>query len=59
VRPGSDAPRRQPRSDTAQQGKEPLLTADVRNMIAALPANLQGTRDRALLVLGFASGARS
>jgi site-specific recombinase XerD len=43
---------------TAQQGKEPLFTADLRKMIAALPANRQGARDRALLVLGFAGGFR-
>ena len=43
---------------TAQQGKEPLFTAELRQMIAALPANLQGARDRALLVIGFAGGFR-
>ena len=43
---------------TAQQGKEPLFTTDLRKMIAALPQNLQGARDRALLVLGFAGGFR-
>ena len=39
---------------TAQPGKEPLFTADLWKMIAALPANLLGVRDRALLVMGFA-----
>jgi hypothetical protein len=43
---------------TAQQGKEPLFTTDLRKMIATLPQNLQGARDRALLVLGFAGGFR-
>ena len=42
----------------AQQGKEPLFTADLRKMIAVMPANLQGARDRALLVIGFAGGFR-
>lgn len=43
---------------TAQPGKEPLFTADLRKMIAALPDNPQGARDRALLVMGFAGGFR-
>ena len=43
---------------TAQPGKEPLFTVDLRKMIAALPANLLGARDRALLVMGFAGGFR-
>lgn len=43
---------------TAQPGKEPLFTVEIRKMIAALPSNLQGARDRALLVLGFAGGFR-
>jgi hypothetical protein len=34
------------------------LTADVRRMIEALPDNLLGRRDRALLLLGFAGGFR-
>jgi hypothetical protein len=43
---------------TAQPGKEPLFTVEIRKMIAALPGNLQGARDRALLVIGFAGGFR-
>jgi len=43
---------------TAQQIKAPLLTADVRRMVEALPENLAGRRDRALLLLGFAGGFR-
>lgn len=43
---------------TAQPGKEPLFTLDLRKMIAALPNNRQGIRDRALLVMGFAGGFR-
>jgi integrase len=43
---------------TAQQTKAPLLTADVRRMVEALPDNLAGCRDRALLLLGFAGGFR-
>jgi site-specific recombinase XerD len=44
--------------DTAQPGKEPLFTTEIRKMIGALPGNLQGARDRALLVIGFAGGFR-
>lgn len=43
---------------TAQEGKTPTLTADIRQMVAALPNSLLGTRDRALLLLGFAGGFR-
>ncbi len=43
---------------TAQETKTPLLTADVRRMIEALPDNRAGQRDRALLLLGFAGGFR-
>jgi site-specific recombinase XerD len=43
---------------TAQKGKRPLLTEDVRAIVRALPDTLQGTRDRALLLLGFAGGFR-
>lgn len=43
---------------TAQPGKTPLFTADIRRMLVALPDSLQGGRDRALLVLGFAGGFR-
>jgi len=43
---------------SAQQGKKPLLTTDIRSMIAALPAGLLGFRDRALLLAGFAGAFR-
>lgn len=43
---------------TAQRGKRPLFTDDLRAMIAALPENLQGLRDRALLLIGYAGGFR-
>jgi len=43
---------------TAQPGKEPLFTVEIRKMIGALPRNLQGARDQALLVMGFAGGFR-
>ena len=43
---------------TAQPGKEPLFAAEIRKMVDTLPPNLQGARDRALLVLGFAGGFR-
>ena len=43
---------------TAQTGKRPLYTEQLRAMIRALPENLQGIRDRALLLIGFAGGFR-
>ena len=43
---------------TAQPGKEPLLTADVLNLLEALDDGLLGRRDRALLLVGFAGGFR-
>lgn len=43
---------------TAQTGKRPLSTGDLRRIIEALPENLQGVRDRALLLIGFAGGFR-
>jgi integrase len=42
----------------AQTGKRPLLTEQVRAIIRALPGDLQGLRDRALLLIGFAGGFR-
>lgn len=42
----------------AQQAKAPVLTADLRRMVAELPAGLQGARDRALLLLGFSGAFR-
>ncbi len=43
---------------TAQHGKKPLLTADIRRIIAHYPKNLTGTRDRALVLTGFAGAFR-
>ena len=43
---------------TAQDGKKPVLTADIRSMIAALPDGPLGIRDRALLLAGFAGAFR-
>ncbi len=43
---------------TAQTGKSPLLSADIRAMLAQLPDNRKGIRDRALLLIGFAGGLR-
>ena len=39
---------------TRQQGKTPALTADIAAMCSHLPPGLLGTRDRALLLFGFA-----
>ena len=43
---------------TAQRGKKPFLTPDLRRIIAQLPQDLRGLRDRALLLAGFAGGFR-
>lgn len=42
----------------APEGKAPAVTADVRAMVAALPDNLLGLRDGALLLMGFAGAFR-
>ncbi len=42
----------------AQEGKAPAVTEEVRAMVSALPDSLLGTRDRALLLLGFAGAFR-
>ena len=42
----------------AQRGKDPILVDELRAMIAALPDDLRGRRDRALLLLGFAGAFR-
>lgn len=42
----------------AQVGKTPLLTSDLRRMLATLPSSVPGIRDRALLLVGFAGGLR-
>jgi integrase len=43
---------------TAPVGKRPVLTEDLRRILAALPDTLLGKRDRALLLLGFAGAFR-
>jgi site-specific recombinase XerD len=43
---------------TAPNEKAPLVAADLREMIARLPDTMIGTRDRALLLLGFAGAFR-
>ena len=43
---------------TAQQGKAPLLTADIRRIVAACPETRSGLRDRALVLVGFAGAFR-
>jgi site-specific recombinase XerD len=43
---------------TATRGKEPLLIPELKRVIAALPKNLLGFRDRALLLVGFAGALR-
>ncbi len=42
----------------APQGKEPVLADDLRAMVAALPDDPRGLRDRAMLLLGFAAALR-
>lgn len=42
----------------APEQKAPTRVEDLRRMVAALPDNLQGARDRAMLLLGFAGGFR-
>jgi integrase len=46
------------RLGTAQPGKEPLLTADILEMLDSLDDGLLGCRDRAILLVGFAGGFR-
>lgn len=41
-----------------QQGKAPAVIEDIRAMIDTLPDNLLGTRDRAMLLIGFAGAFR-
>jgi site-specific recombinase XerD len=43
---------------TAQAGKAPVMTADLRAMVETLPDSLSGLRDQALLLVGFAGGFR-
>lgn len=47
------------RSNTAKEArKDPLLLNDIRGMIERLPDSLTGVRDKALLLVGFASAMR-
>ncbi len=43
---------------TAQHGKKPLLSADIRRIIGRCPKSVRGTRDCALLLTGFAGAFR-
>lgn len=43
---------------TAAGAKQPVLIGDLKAMLAALPENLLGIRDRALLLVGFAGAFR-
>jgi integrase len=43
---------------TAPSQKAPVLTEDLRVILRLLPDNLQGTRDRAILLIGFAGAFR-
>jgi len=43
---------------TAQSAKTPVLVEDLRRMVAQLPKNLLGIRDRALLLIGFSGAFR-
>jgi site-specific recombinase XerD len=43
---------------TAQAAKSPVITDELRRMLACLPDTLPGVRDRALLLMGFAGAFR-
>jgi site-specific recombinase XerD len=43
---------------TAQCAKTPVLVEDLRRMLAGLPGNLLGVRDRVLLLIGFCGAFR-
>lgn len=43
---------------TEQHGKNPAVTAELRRMVDTLEENLLGTRDRGLLLIGFAGAFR-
>jgi integrase len=43
---------------SAQDRKAPVLVEDLRRMVEALPATVQGKRDRAMLLIGFAGAFR-
>lgn len=44
--------------EVAQHGKDPLLADQMRALVRACPEDLQGVRDRALLLVGFAGAFR-
>lgn len=44
---------------TAQHGAAPILADQIRRIVAACPKTLLGTRDRALVLFGFAAGSRA
>lgn len=43
---------------TAQKGKSPLLTADIRKIVAKCPKGMRGDRDKVLVLIGFAGAFR-
>lgn len=43
---------------TAQSAKTPILVEDLRRMLAGVPGNLLGVRDRVLLLIGFCGAFR-
>lgn len=43
---------------THQEGKSPVLTVDIAAMLATAPDNLLGKRNRAMILLGYASAIR-
>lgn len=43
---------------TAQHGKDPLLTAEIREIVEHCPNNLLGLRDRALVLVGYSGAFR-
>jgi integrase len=43
---------------SAQQAKAAILTADLRRIVRALPARIDGVRDAAILLVGFAGAFR-
>jgi integrase len=44
---------------TAQHGAAPIMTDQIRRIVAACPDTLLGKRDRALVLFGFAAGSRA
>jgi len=46
------------KNGAAQEGKSPILKDDLRAMVESLPLTLTGTRDKAILLVGFFSACR-